>query len=76
MLGKVKFFILIMFLLSATPFGYGQSHKMPEPGIFSATAATPPPPYGLPLPIDDYLPLLLLAGIILGAFKIPKLKKN
>lgn len=76
MLGKVKFFILNMILLSAAPFGYGQSHKMPEPGVYSATAGTPPPPPGLPLPIDDYLPLLLLAGVIFGALKIPKLKKN
>lgn len=73
MLGKVKFFILNVFLVCAAPSVYGQSHKMPEPGVYSA--AVPPPP-GLPLPIDDYLPLLLLAGLVYGAVKIPKLKKN
>lgn len=73
MLGKGKYFVLNLFLLSAAPFGFGQSHKMPEPGVYSAAV---PPPVGLPLPIDDYLPMLFLAGVIYGAVKIPKLKKN
>lgn len=74
MVERIKFFILSVILVSVAPHGYSQSHKLPEPGVMSATA--PPPPVGLPLPIDDYLPLMLLAGVIYGAVKIPKLKKN
>lgn len=62
---KAKNFILLITLLFFSIEGY--CADPPAPG--------PPPPVGLPLPIDDYLPLLLLAGILLGAFGMHKLKK-
>lgn len=61
---KLKPFILLFSLLAFSPEMYSQGPPAP----------TPPPP-GLPLPIDDYLPLLLLAGILLGFYGIKKLKK-
>lgn len=73
MLGKLKSLFISVVLFCTAPSIYGQSNTMPEPGVYSA--AVPPPP-GLPLPIDDYLPLLLLAGMIYGAVKILKLKSN
>lgn len=74
MLGKLRSLFISIVLFSTVPYIHGQSHKMPEPGVYSAVS--PPPPVGLPLPIDDYLPLLLLAGLVYGAVKIPKLKKG
>ena len=76
MLGKLKSLFISTVLFSTAPYLYGQSHKMPEPGVYSAMGDGVTPPPGLPLPIDDYLPLLLLAGLVYGAVKIPKLKSN
>jgi hypothetical protein len=73
MFKKMRLLIISVLLVSYTPIAHSQSHKMPEPGAMSAA---PPPPVGLPLPIDNYLPLLLFAGLIYGAVKIPKLKQN
>lgn len=67
---KVRNFIFVTLLLLLSMEGYCADPPAPS------TASTPPPPVGLPLPIDDYLPLLLLAGLIYGAIKIPKLQNN
>ncbi|SDK80503.1 hypothetical protein SAMN04488034_101523 [Salinimicrobium catena] len=66
---KLRNFVLVTLLLLFSVEGYCADPPAPT------SAAVPPPP-GLPLPIDDYLPLLLLAGMIYGAVKIPRLKKN
>lgn len=62
---KVKNFLFLTALVCFSPEMFSQSP--PSPG--------PPPPVGLPLPIDDYLPVLLLAGILLGFYTIKKIKK-
>jgi len=45
----------------------------PAPTMMSSTAVPPPP--GLPLPIDDYLPALMIAGILLGVFYFQRSRK-
>lgn len=44
----------------------------PAPAMMSSG---PPPPVGLPLPIDDYLPILMIAGILLGSFYFQRSRK-
>ncbi len=49
---------------------YAQSHNLPQPQ--ASTDPVPPPPVGLPLPLDDYIPLLLVAGLAYGVYKLHK----
>ena len=59
---NVLFGVLLLF----SQVGLSQQNTPPSPA---------PPPPGLPLPIDDYIPLLMFAGILLGIFWIQKMKK-
>lgn len=61
---KVKY---VLFWVLALLSGEAFCADPPAPG--------PPPPVGLPLPIDDYIPFLMLAGVLLGAFYIHKIRK-
>lgn len=45
-----------------------------DPPAPTGGAGVPPPP-GLPLPIDDHLPLLMIAGILLGVFYLKRFQK-
>ena len=57
--------LLAMVLLPFSAFSQLTANPPPEP---QRANATPPPPPGLP--IDDHLPLLLLAGIGLGLYVV------
>lgn len=62
-LRNLLFFLMLVFYQAI---GYSQKGLNPPP---PAAPGPPPPPVGL-LPIDDYLWVLVVAGILLGAWYV------
>lgn len=56
-------FIALIFMRVAS---YAQKIVPPEPQIRASDA----PPVGLPLPIDDYIPYLIIFALIIGVICI------
>ena len=87
MWNKIKYIFLFAAFCCFSLGIYGQDkNNPPEPGTKSHTTTecgegdggvtSPPPPVGLCLPINDYLVPLLIAGILLGAYKLRNIETS
>ena len=87
MWNKIKYIILFAAFCCFSLGLYGQDAEgPPEPKVGTKSHTTsgcgegdggttsPPPPVGLCLPINDYLVPLLVAGILLGAYKLREIE--
>lgn len=62
---KISSLVLFLAIVLLPFIGFSQINP-PEPQRMDAGPGGPPPPVGLP--IDDHLPVLLLAGFSLGIY--------
>lgn len=68
---KLRFFLItILFFLSCSTM-FGQGDTPPPPNRMGA-----PPPFGLPMPIDENIYVLVFLGVILGVYFLYKKKKE
>ena len=64
--------VTLILFVGVIDLGYSQKDEPPQPGVKS----TPPPPVGLPTPIDDYIPYLLILGVLAGAFYFYEIERQ
>lgn len=79
-------FLVIIFSLGICVATYAQDppppdqkrHEEPpcDPGDGDGGGAGVPPPVGLCLPIDDYVYILMAAGVMYGCYKLRKFEFN
>ena len=66
---RILFIKMVLLLSCASMFGQGETP--PPPNRMGA-----PPPFGLPMPIDEHIYILVFLGVILGFYFIYKKKKQ
>ena len=54
---------------------YAEDKNPPSPGARNASPGAPPPP-GLQVPIDDYIPHLLILGVLIGGYFFYKAERQ
>lgn len=64
-----KYVVALVFSLGFIYMGYSQDDDPPSPTNI-------PPPFGEPLPIDDYIPYLLIIAFFAGVYFYSKHDKN
>lgn len=64
--------VTLILFVGVAHIGYAQKDEPPQPGVKS----TLPPPVGLPTPIDDYIPYLLILGVLAGAFYFYEIERQ
>ncbi|RXG31127.1 hypothetical protein [Leeuwenhoekiella palythoae] len=74
MRSKLYTYVVTLILIAgAAHIGYGQGAKEPpEPQVRTGDA----PPFGLPTPIDDYIPHLLIFGVFMGGYFFYKAERQ
>jgi len=65
--------VTLILFVGVAHIGYAQEVKEPPP---PDTKTGIPPPVGEPLPIDDYIPYLLILGVLTGAFYFYKIERQ
>lgn len=74
MRSKLYTYVVTLILFVGTAhIGYGQGDKEPPP---PDTKTGIPPPVGEPLPIDGYIPYLLILGVLAGASYFYKIERQ
>ena len=61
---KIRNTLLLLFAFLYAAMAFAQDKEPPPPTKNNDDS----PPVGLPLPIDDYIPLLIPVGLVLGIY--------
>ena len=76
MRSKLYTYVVTLILFVGTAhIGYAQGGKEPPQPEVKSTPPLPPP-VGLPTPIDDYIPYLLILGALAGASYFYKIERQ